>query len=203
VSGELHDQVGASLDQQVLAHLQGEAEHGRQVGRTRRLQQLADGTHGLCRERVLRFFRAQPREQPLGHRPVEKRRGLRERRRRVVPLRRRLVAHAGAAQQIRVERALLVLLLGHEALDRRHVNVVEARLAQQRHEVVLLLAHAGVADRQDLQQAQQLVPAGPGHEREPPHSVPEQPERERAFAVALEVDHLAAKRELERVHLEQ
>ena len=95
-----------------------------------------------------------------------------------------------------------LLLLGDEALDGRHLDAVEARLAQERDEVVLLLAHAGVADREDLQEPQQLVPGGLGGEGDPAHAVAEEAEGERALAVPLEVDHLAAEGELEGVDVE-
>jgi hypothetical protein len=95
-----------------------------------------------------------------------------------------------------------VLLLGHEALDGHHVDVVEARLAEQGHEVVLLLADPGVADREDLQEPQELVPGGLGGEGDLAHAVAEQAEGERALPVPLEVHHLAPDGELERVDVE-
>jgi hypothetical protein len=48
-----------------------------------------------------------------------------------------------------------------------------------------------VADGEDLQEGQQLLPWHVGTEGEPSHAVAEEPEGERALAVLLPVDHLA------------
>ena len=80
--------------------------------------------------------------------------------------------------------------------------MVEGGLAQQRDEVVLLLPDPGVADREDLEQPQQLLPRHAGLEADPAHAVAEEPEGERALPVLLEVDDLAAEDELEGVDLQ-
>jgi hypothetical protein len=96
----------------------------------------------------------------------------------------------------------LDLLVGGEAFDGHESDVREGHFREQGDDVILLLADARVAHREDLHEAEDLVPGQPGPEDERPHSVAEEPEDQRAFALALEVDDLAAEHELERAHLE-
>ena len=77
---ELDEDVAPLLDQQVLPHLEREAEDGLEVGPARRLQQLADRAQRVLRHRLLGLLGAQPGQQLRGHRPVPHGRGLRERR---------------------------------------------------------------------------------------------------------------------------
>ena len=61
-----------------------------------------------------------------------------------------------------------VLLLGDEALDRVQLDVLEAGLPEQGHDVVLVLPDAGVADREHLEQPQDLVPLDLGTDGQAP-----------------------------------
>ena len=72
-----------------------------------------------------------------------------------------------------------------------------ARLAEQRDEVVLLLADPGVPDREDLEQPDELGPRRRGFERQLPDPVAEEAEGQRALAVLVGVDDLVCEPELE------
>ena len=200
-AAELGHLVHPLLDQQELPHLEGEAEHGLEVRAPGRVQQLGHRPHRLPRHGLLGLFRSQPLQQLRPHRPVPQGHGLREGRERQVPLRRGVVALGGAAEQV-ADRGLRELLLGDESLDGGDRDVVEGGLAQQGDEVVLLLPDPGVADGEDLEEAQHLLPRHAGLEADPAHPVAEEPEGQRALAVLLEVDDLAAEDELEGVDLQ-
>ena len=203
VAGEVDEQVGAPLDEQVLAHLEGEGEDGREVVRTRppaaaprpRAARAAAPSPRFPPREAGRAARARPAGGAAG-------RTRRTGRQRQVPLWRRGIALPRAARLVVFEVAFLLLFAGDEALGRGHLDPVKPRLAQERDQVVLLLAHAGEADREDLEQPQPLVPGGLGGEGDPAHAVAEEAEGERALAVPLEVDHLAAEAELEGVDVE-
>ena len=200
--GEPREHVGPPFDEQEVAHLGGEDERRLAVlvarGRGEEVDDRPQRERGeLCRP----LLGPQARERSSG--TVRWRSGSRLRERgQGVPQPRRVEAGQRRALRRERRRRLGHLLLGYEPLDRLDPDALEAGLPEQGDEVVLLLPHAGEADREDLEQAQQLLPARRGSDREPPHAVAEEAEGERALAVLLDVDDVGPEQQLERVHLE-
>ncbi len=73
MAGEVDEQVGAPLDEQVLAHLEGEAEDGGEVVRAGRLEQLRDRAQRVPRHRLLGLLPAKPGDELGRDRPVAQR----------------------------------------------------------------------------------------------------------------------------------
>ncbi|MGV8040849.1 MAG: hypothetical protein AB2L07_12500 [Thermoanaerobaculaceae bacterium] len=79
-----------------------------------------------------------------------------------------------------------LVVLGHQALDRLRLDVLEGGVPQHRHHVVLVLPDALGAHRQDAQQLDDLLPRHLGVDGELADAVPVEPERQRALAVAVD-----------------
>ena len=199
--GKLQEEVAPALDEQELPHLEGEPQNDLVVGGPRGLEKLRHRPDGERGHGLVGLLRQEPRQQLGGDRAVAQGRGLRKGGQGQVPMRGRVEVLGRTPEEVAEER-LRVLLLGKETLDGGDAQVVEARLAQERDEVVLLLPHARVAYREDPEQPQQLLPRGRRGERELAHPVTEETEGERALAVLLHVDDLGTEEQLEGVYVQ-
>ena len=132
--------------------------------------------------------------QPI-RRDLDPRRAFRRRQRR--PGQVHLGGQAGAARLRRRTTLGRLGVLRHDALDGRRLHVLEPRLPQERDQVVLALVHAREADREDLQQAGQLLGAEALAEGQRPDAVAVHPEGHAVLAVAVEVDGLVLEFHLE------